>query len=178
MSKAVWRQLQAELAIEPSAKDIRPVTPAKLDAFEKKHGPLPTSYRTFCEVFGAGQIGNLFSIAVPGYQGKARTFDLEHLNQMAHDGQEYKAYSKDPAQHARGLFFCIDLTNSFHFFDPEEVTDSRRHECAVYTVFRDYELKRAADNFGEFITLCCLGRKRPQFIKGVPTEHRFRPVTI
>jgi hypothetical protein len=179
MTKTAWLRLRDELSIEPGADEMRPISPAKLDAFEGKQGlRLPRSYRTFCEVFGAGQIGNLFSIAVPGYRGKAKTFDLEHLNRMAHDGQEYDVYSKDPAQHTRGLFFCVDLVNAFHFFDPEEVTGSRHHEYAVWTVSRDYELKRTFDNFWEFITTGCLGAKRSRLIKGVRTEHRFRAIRI
>jgi hypothetical protein len=179
MSKKVWRFLRSRLAIEPSIDQLRPVTRANLETFEQKQSlRLPNSYRSFCEVFGPGRVGDWFDIAAPGYRGKAATFSLEKLNRMAHDGLEYEVYSKDPSQHARSLFFSLDQMGLYHFFDPVEVTDTRRHEYAVYTLFRDYKVKRTADNFGEFITLCCLGRKRTELIKGVPLEYCFRPVLI
>src|SRR5262245_50182642 len=109
MTKKDWQALLQRLEINTRMGKLTPVNPKKLDAFEKKHNvTLPHSYRTYCEVFGAGEFGTQFQIAVPGYKGKATTYSLEHLDgDMAHSGLEYEVYSKDPKQHKRGIFFCL-----------------------------------------------------------------------
>jgi hypothetical protein len=178
MTKTNWRQLQKRLEINTRLGEVTPVNPTKLIAFERKHGiKLPQSYRTYCEVFGAGEFAMRFKIAVPGYKRHATTFSLDSLNKMAIEGQEFDVYSKDPEQHKRGIFFCLDILGSFHFFDPAEVTDRRRHEYAIYTVFRDFDLQRTAENYWQFITDCCLGDKHNLLIKGSPKQ-LFLPVGV
>src|SRR5262249_54019828 len=135
MTKKDWQRLQRQLEINTRLAELKPIEENELDEFGQPHAvKLPQSRRTFFTELGAGDFRRDFKIAVPGYQGKAMASSLEHLNRMAHEGQEYDLYSKDPEQHKRGLCFCLDILGSFHFFDPAEVTDSRRHEFAIYTV--------------------------------------------
>jgi hypothetical protein len=179
MTKKNWQQLLRRLEINTRMGELPSVNPTKLNAFEGKHGvKLPHSYRSYCEVFGPGEFGERFKIAVPGYKGKAAAFSLERLNSMATEGQDYDVYSKDPEQHKRGIFFSLDILGSFHFFDPAEVTDRRRHEYAVYTVFRSFELQRTADNYWQFITDFCLGDKYHLLVKGSAPPQLFMPVGV
>jgi hypothetical protein len=180
MTKKNWQELLKRLEIDTALGSLQPVDPKDLDSFEAKRGvKLPRSYRKYCEVFGAGEFGRQFKIAVPGYQGPAaEVFSLDELNQMAIEGQEYDVYSKDAEQHKRGIFFCLDILGSFHFFDPAEVTDRVRHEYAIYTVFRDFELKRIADNFWEFITAVCLSKRHSKLVRISPPQQLFMPINM
>jgi hypothetical protein len=87
-------------------------------------------------------------------------------------------YSKDPEQHKRGIFFCVDILRSYHFLDPAEMTNKTGHEYAVYTLFDDYKVQRTAANYWEFVTDCCLGSKHTQLIKDPAPEQVFMPVSV
>jgi SMI1 / KNR4 family (SUKH-1) len=180
MTKRDWQALLKRLEVNTRMGELAPVTAEAIETFEEKRGvKLPRSYRAFCEDFGAGEFGERFKIAAPGYQGDGTGpsfYSLEHLDKAAHEGLEYEVYSPDPEQHKRGVFFCHDTVRSFHFFDPEEVTDRRRREYAVYTLFVDFKVRRTADDFGQFVTDFCLSKKIHQLVKGRPALQLFLPV--
>jgi hypothetical protein len=176
MTKTRWQELLESIKIDTAMGKLKPVRPTALESFEKRRKvKLPRSYRTYCEVFGAGELSEQFKIAVPGYKGATTLYSLEQLDEGARN-VEYTVYAKDTEQYERGLFFSVDIARSHHFFDPADVTESRNHEYAVYTVFSDFKVKRTADNFWEFITDSCLGGKHKQLIKGVPAIPVFMPV--
>ena len=182
VTKTNWKRLLKGIEVDTQAygSKLRPVAPKHLDAYEKRIGlKLPRSYRSFCEVFGPGEFAEQFKVAVPGYRGSAKAFSVEDLDSCARDGDEFKIYSKNPEQHARGIYFCIDLAGTSHFFDPAEVTDARNHEYAVWTVSRYYDrLRRRADKFWQFVTEFYLGPKHRQLILGPTTKPLFMPVGL
>jgi len=178
MTKTQWKQLLKKLDVKNDMGDLSPVTQAALDTFENDCGiRLPSTYRSFCRVFGAGEFGREFLIAVPGFKGESKTNSLQGLQELSHAGLEYDEYSPDPQQHARGVFFAFDILGSKYFFDPEDISDARKNEYAVYTLFRDWEVQRTADNFWQFVTECCLGERHDELIESEePPEQVFRPV--
>jgi hypothetical protein len=180
VTKRDWQRLLKRLEVNTRMGTLAPVTAEAIEAFEEKRGvKLPRSYRAYCQVFGPGEFGERFGIAVPGYHGHGKTpsfYSLEHLDKVAHEGLEYEVYSPDPEQHKRAVFFGHDIVRSYHFFDPEEVTDRRRREYAVYTLFVDYKVRRTAADFGEFITDFCLGKRIHRLVKGQPALQLFMPV--
>src|SRR5262245_37325516 len=178
MTKTRWETLLKGLEINTSMGELTPELTQALDDFEKSRSvKLPLSYRSYCEVFGAGEFGRQFKIAVPGYKGDATVYSLEELDQGAHE-LEYTSYAKDVAQYERSIFFCVDILRSHYFFDPAEASDLRNHEYAVYTLFSDFTVKRTADNFWEFVSDFCLGAKHDQLITDPPATPLFMPVTV
>ena len=180
MTIAKWTKLLSNLETITTQGEVSPVDSLALDEFEAEYGKkLPSSYREFCMVFGAGQLGNHFNIAVPGYRGSAVTFDVQHLtrSQIALADQ-FAELGVDPTQVKRGLFFALDSDGSNHFFDTDKVYGKRRHEYAIYTLFRDCRLKRTADTFWQFVNDFCLGDQRGELIETQrPVERVFRPVS-
>jgi hypothetical protein len=173
-----WKELLGGLTFETDYTTLHPVQTKVITAFEKKRGvKLPASYRAFCRVFGAGDISKQFHIAVPGYKGTANAYRLEHVENMAHEGLEYRHYSKDPGQHERGIFFAMDLLRSYHFFDSSESTGSDGNEYGVYTLFSDFKVRRSADDFGQFVVDVCLGKGHDTVMRGVPVYRTFRPAS-
>ena len=148
-----WASLLDSIEINERMGKLAPAPIERLDACEVELGiKLPPSYRDYCSVFGAGQFGNEYRVAVPGYTGKFRMFSLGEFNEGAHSKIEYEAYSKDPEQHRRGIFFAFDMLERAHFFfDPNE-RKPRTHEYAVYKLESDYELSRVAVNYWELVT--------------------------
>ncbi len=178
MTKKEWETLLGRLEINTRTGKLKPVQPQKLDGFESLFQvKLPLSYRGYCEAFGTGELGMQFQIAVPGYEGSARHYSLEFLQDLAHAGIEYELYSKDPEQHRRGIFFGLDIGGWYFFFDPADITDRERHEYAVYHLSPALDrLERTGTNFAEFITEYCLGAKHDQLISDLPAEQLFLPV--
>jgi SMI1 / KNR4 family (SUKH-1) len=90
VTKKNWQVLLKRLQLDGSMSKLAVVDSTTLDEFESEHGiKLPKSYRTYCQVFGAGEFGSQFKVAVPGYQGIAEAYSLDSLNEMAHEGQDY-----------------------------------------------------------------------------------------
>jgi hypothetical protein len=178
MTKTRWQKLLHDLTIDSGMGKLTPVRVKALDTFERKRRvKLPRSYRTYCEVFGAGEFGREFQIAVPRRKGLLTAYSLDELDVGAHN-IDYHEYAKDPAEYERGIVFATDIANSYHFFDPSEVTDRNHHEYAVYTLFRDYKVQRMAENFWEFVTDCCLGKKRRKLISGSHATSLFMPADL
>jgi hypothetical protein len=154
-----WRQLLG--AIEMIG-ELHPVDESALDGYEKQTGfKLPASYRYFCRVFGPGNIGDWYEIAVPGFTGKSPTsHDLETVGRLYHEGRDWREYSDDPRQFERAVVFGGDCTGALYFWDPAEQTDKRRRECAVYALWRDWSRERVCDTFWEFANICLHRRAR------------------
>jgi hypothetical protein len=147
-----WRQLLKALN---TIGELHPIA-TTLDAYEKRSGfKLPSSYRHFRRVFGAGRIGDWFEIAVPGFTGKSPgSYDLETVGGTYRERLEWREYSDDPQQFERGIVFGSDCTGALFLWDPAERTDRRRHECAIYAVWRDWSRERVCDTFWEFANIC------------------------
>ncbi|QDT39961.1 hypothetical protein Pan241w_00140 [Gimesia alba] len=161
MSEQDWKALLANLNIITNGDKVTPVSTETLVTFERKQGiKLPSSYRSYCRVFGAGQFANLFNIAIPGYSGRSPTYSVEYLsNSQIELADQLAELGTDASQIKRSIFFSFDLIGSNHFFDPEDITDKHKTEYAVYTLFRNCDVQRSAIYFWEFITLSCLGNK-------------------
>lgn len=179
MTPSKWKKLLKELEIETTMGAIAPVDKVVLDSCENDlGGKLPSSYRSFCSVFGAGEFAREFRIAVPGFEGESETYSLLGLQKLSHEGLEYDEYSPDPEQHARSVFFAVDILRSKYFLDPNDTTDASKNEYGVYVLFRDWEVRRIADNFWGFVTELCLGERHKELIdSGGPPEQVFRPVS-
>ncbi len=148
------------------------------------HIKLPDSYRSFCRVFGVGSFGRGdFNIAVPGYNGNAETYSLEYLTDSQ---REFAGQLGDlglaPDQISRGIVILIDMSRSTHFFDPKDVTGPKKHEYAVFSLYRNYEVERTFDSFWDFVTIGCLDEKRNYLLaleddEGESPQQTFQPMT-
>lgn len=180
MTQQDWKALLTNLKIITNGDKVTPVDYKILDTFEKDQGvKLPSSYRTYCHMFGAGQIANLFNIAVPGYSGQTPPYSTEYLSKSQIDlADQYAELGVDSTQLKRSIFFCFDIIGSNHFFDPEDVIDNKNSEYAVFTLFRSGEIQRSANDFWEFITVFCLGDKCNKLIIDVDSPDQvFRPMS-
>lgn len=179
MDKPQWKALLKTLRVETLMGKITPVDESALKSFEKGSGvALPASYRSFCSVFGAGELGKDFYISAPGVHHTLSTWSLQRLQKQAQVGLDYFEYSPDPQQHARGVFFCTDILTRKYFFDPEDVQNARGHEYAVYCLSRDWEVKRVCDGFGQFVTDFCVGSRHNELFEDEqPVQQLFRPVS-
>ena len=179
MTKSKWKQLLKTLKTDSLMGELSPVDKAALDSFESTVGvKLPSSYRLFCSVFGAGEFARAVGIAAPGFQGKSTKYSLERLQSLAKEDLEYEEYSPDPGQHARSVFFANDIVGSMYFFDPYDITDVSKNEYGVYRLFRDWEVQRIADDFWIFVTNMILGEQHKKLFEDEePPELIFRPVS-
>jgi hypothetical protein len=153
MNEDDWRQMLAGLDL---IGELHPVALQTLDAYEQRTGfKLPASYRHFCCTFGPGSLMDWFEIAVPDFKGRSpNSHDLETVGRNAHEHREWQEYSDDPQQYERAVIFGGDCTAAHYFWDPTQRTDKRRHECAIYVVWRDWSRERVCDTFWEFANIC------------------------
>lgn len=179
MTTSQWKKVLAALEVDTLMGESSPVEASALDQFETQAGvALPVSYRSYCSVFGAGELGRLVEIAVPNYPGEAVKYSLEWLQELAQDDLEYDEYSPDPAQHARSVFFANDITGAMYFFDPDDVTAPKENEYGVYRLLSDFEVYRVADDFGAFVTEVVLGGQYELLVDDEESpEQIFRPVS-
>src|SRR5262245_24316724 len=91
-------------------------------------------------------------IATTGRPVEKSFYSIEHVEDAAHNDIDAETYSKNLDQHKRGLFFGVDDSGGYYFFDPAEVTDSTHHEYAIYVLRRNFALARLADTFWAFVT--------------------------
>ena len=185
MTDAKWKTVLQQLEIVNGENGLHTVDAASLKAAESSlRIKLPDSYRSFARVFGIGSFGRGdFNVAAPGCIGKAKTYSLEYLtNSQRGFAAQLGDLGLDPNQIARGIFFATDMSGSNHFFDPADVTDPKKHEYAVVSLYRNYEIERTFDSFWDFITVGCLGERR-NYLLGVENEEgesppqTFQPVT-
>lgn len=185
MTDAKWRTVLKRLEIVNGEDGLHTVDSDLLKSAESSlHIKLPDSYRSFCRVFGVGSFGTGdFNIAVPGYNGKTKTYSLEYLtNSQREFAGQLGDLGLDPDQITRGIFFAIDMSRTNHFFDPEDVTNSKKNEYAVFSLYRNYEIERTFDNFWDFVTKGCLGERRNYLLaledeEGESPQQTFQPIT-
>src|SRR5206468_4063398 len=87
-----WQEVYDRIEIRYSrwGKPAPRPTSEQIDAFEAAYGfKLPPSYRSFLQVFGAGEINSMFRIAAPG--GPAH-YNLEAMNDEARELVAYQGY--------------------------------------------------------------------------------------
>lgn len=155
MDESGWKATLKSLTVigEP-----QPVRASALDAYEREtRFKLPASYRSFCRVFGPGDVGDWFSVSVPGFKAPAKDrwkYDLAAKTAYYRAGLDWAEYSADPEQFARSVVFADDCTGAMFLWDPAEATSPEAHECAVYAVWRDWTQERVSDTFVGFIDIC------------------------
>jgi hypothetical protein len=160
VDETAWQSLLATLVVKG---EPRPVPTTALDAHERELGcELPASYRAFCQVFGPGDVGDWFNVAVPGFLGKRGNrsrsarwqYDLVAKTAYYQRGLEWDEYAADPRQFERAIIFADDCTGALFFWDPTEVTVPHAHERAIYAVWRDWTQERVSDTFWDFVSVC------------------------
>ena len=175
MNVLEWKAFAKRLTIVDGVP--RPVSDRLITICERRlRVSLPASYRAYCKVLGAGRLAKFVEIAVPG-GGRDRAddyFNLAKLNQTK--PMDYEEYAADPGQVTRSVVFGDSGCRETFFWDPQDITDRRRHEYGIYVRFEDWQTRRLADTFCEFICDVVLGeRHREMYIKG-PLPHVFEPV--
>jgi hypothetical protein len=155
VDEAAWKALLATLQVYG---ELHPVSTDALDAYERETGfQLPASYRGFCRVFGPGDVGDWYNVAVPGFEGKPKNrnrYDLVAKTETYRYGREWAEYAADPEQFERAIIFGDDCTGAVFFWDPAEITVPDAHERAIYAVWRDWTQERVSDTFGDFVKIC------------------------
>lgn len=153
MNESDWREL---LEAFETVGELHPVEMKVLDDYESCSGfKLPASYRHFCKVFGPGNVGDWFEIAVPEFKGKTPTkYDIESLTSKYRESLNRCESLDDPHQLKRAVIFGSDCTGAIYFWDPAEHTDEERNECAIYAVWRDFNREQVSDTFWEFANIC------------------------
>jgi hypothetical protein len=154
MSIQDWRTLLKAMSVRGK---LHPATAEELDQYETKSGfRLPSSYRDFCRVFGPGQIGGWYQLAVPHLEkkGKKKLYDLAGKTKFYHDGLEWEEYAPDPKRFQRSVIFGDDNTGAVYYWDPEEITVPKKSEYAIYAMFRDFTGEKLCDTFWDFVGIC------------------------
>jgi hypothetical protein len=150
-----WKALLESLVV---AGNPHPVLASALNTYERQaEFELPSSYRNFCRVFGPGDIGDWYSVAVPGFEGKPRSrnrYDLGAKTAFYRNGRDWEEYAADAEQFKRAVIFADDCTGAVYFWDPAEVTESATREQAIYAVWRDWSQERVSDTFWGFVNIC------------------------
>lgn len=168
MSTYAWDGFRQSMKFPKGESRYRPDEQAIRELEQKAGVRLPKSYCEFMKGFGPGVLGNVFEISAPGY-GRGELFDLWSLSRSVHETKtEADAYSPDPAQHDRFLFFARDVAVVFYAWDPNEVTNSDGSEFAIYAQFRDWEVQRLASSFFEFITEVAVGPRHAELYEDPP----------
>jgi len=163
MAVELWDGFGATLKIDLRRGD-RPLpkpTPEALDRYERETGfKFPESYREWLAALGPGEFVENFVLHAPGYPPSYRRIRLENLDENYDNvrtiEEKYLRSSADPSREdpdrARRLRpFCRTHGGETIGWDPEEVTDPDRHECAVYQLERDFTLTRLAPSFRGFV---------------------------
>jgi hypothetical protein len=171
MAANQWQELFNSLRFEPG-KPCATSSDAKISEFEKSSGfRLPASYGAWVKLFGPGELSKCFRIVAPGFTEIGDACDLMSFMRASqedvHD-DDVAAYAPDAAQFRRMIFFCEDVGTHHYGWDPAEVTDKARNECAIYVFFREWEVRRLADTFAEFIQDIVLGERHAELYEDAP----------
>jgi hypothetical protein len=131
-------------------------TAAELDAAESELGfRFPASYRAFAETFGLGGIlvsslPELYVLTVP--PGGDRDGVFYSVVDMTRDWEEVTWVEEGLDERIEQMISFGGDEGHFRFaFDPEDVTDARRHEYRVYSVGRGGSLQVAGDSFTDWL---------------------------
>ena len=159
-SKEDWIELGRRLDIAYGVA-LNPVSVHTLDEYERMNGiRLPTSYREYCIVFGPGDFEGhgQFKMSVPGYSGICEWYSLDRLNRLTKADFNFQKSIATSERFREGLLFCVDEDGAFYFFDLKEATELPPGcEYAVYSIGRDYVIRRMSNDFWQFVREQCLG---------------------
>jgi hypothetical protein len=139
MSLQHWQKLLESIEVLGT---VHPVPEEDLVAFESEWAhPLPSSYRSYCKVFGPGELAGWYNVATPKYLGYYKeNYDLAAKNAACHEGRDRREYSSDPEQFERALIIADDSATAIYFWDWTEYSVKKDNEYAVYAMFRDWTL--------------------------------------
>jgi hypothetical protein len=186
MNKRDAHRLHQQLVVHASPDDeYAPVpTDEEFDQFKAKIGlPLPNSYRNFVLEFGPGELAGIFRIAVPNCRVPAFNLDREvaahkKLFKGTMARLRLKKYD-DPEQVQRMIVFSTTYRGESYCWDPEDITDKRGHEYAVYLLTRaSRKPERIADSFGEFVSEYCLGSRFLDYFSDDTRSKSFSPAYL
>lgn len=171
MDDAAWYALLNSMKTDGT---LFPCTASQLDAFEEQTDVrLPGSYRSFCRVFGPGNLGNWFEFAAPGYSGhQPNQWDLAGKNAAIRASREWEEYAEDVSQFRRAVIFAGDEATGTFLFDPSDVTAAADNEYAVFAVWRDWTTERVCDTFEEFVAICLHRGTRTLYDEAVSLTYR------
>ena len=80
MTQVQWKKFFKTICIRTDIESVTPVQHADIDEFENAFDvKLPSSYRSYCLVFGAGEFGKTIKRSIPGYKGRTVIFGLKKL---------------------------------------------------------------------------------------------------
>jgi hypothetical protein len=167
-----WDEILASLKVTGT---INPPSEADLAEYETEQKfKLPASYRGYCEVFGPGELGNWYVLATPGYTGKhTNKYNLADKTRFFREGLDWEEYSTDPEQFSRAIIFGSDGSGTIYFWDPTEITATKKREYAIYVMFRNWKVKRVCDTFWQFIQICL--QQGDKVLYDDPPDLVFRP---
>lgn len=154
MSIKHWTDLVSTLEVP---RKLHPVKERDLLVYEKTNSQLPSSYKDYCQVFGSGELAEWLQIATPGYSGDAKNrYDLTAKTEFYHNNLEWNEYAPDPDQFRRAIIFGDDSTGTLYFWDPERIlgAKTKRPECAIYAIFRNWTVQHICNSFADFIDVC------------------------
>jgi hypothetical protein len=167
-----WKALYSSLKHIPAVgTPVRKPTDVEYNEFEKATGfRLPKSYKEFAKVFGAGELGNYYSIRAPGCAVEGATSfnrqaDLAFFNKSLRekDDQLWYAFVKeqyrgDADRISRLVCFADNATSELIAWDPEDVRDKAGPEYGIYIIIREEDhSKLLATSFPLFIEEVCFG---------------------
>lgn len=156
-----WQSLLEQFEVMPVEGNLAPPpTAAELDRFEAEFKfRLPTSYRGFVQVFGAGYLefgGTDISILAPyvnniSYDIKNENFDFDPERMESEDQGEDELY---PVRLERSFLFGNSSMGDHFLLDPQVVTDVDNSEYEIIALIRaDEDVTPLARTFREFIEL-------------------------
>ncbi len=156
----IWQSLFQRISTEKEGDRFCP-TDQDVSAFEDEWKTcLPTSYKSFIQVFGPGTLAQEFKFYAPG-SGDS-TWDLSHLND--HYQKAIRRLRGNPDAVARPDFLLqmIWFASTFHGtifgWNPSEVTDAKGCEYEIYMMDRsDPDARPISSSFEEFVNQICLG---------------------
>lgn len=131
---------------------VPPPLPDTLAAFEASCGlKLPSTYREFVLLFGAGELSGLFRIAAP--MDVDSRYELGRFNAELHgkDDERLLDHFGLGERTLNVIFFAATGGGVLFGWLTDEVTDAVTHEYAVYEFAESGEMRRVADTFWDFI---------------------------
>lgn len=156
-----WSALAGGISIVSSPNDVPKPTLEDCTEAEASLGiTLPSSYKEFITVFGAGDLAKEFQLFAPNCPNMR--YDLVSVNrdvreQLVKDNLA-ENYSDDPAQTLRLVIFARNFDSDEFGWDSAQVTLSKESEYKVYLLPRLLGANEYyTDTFEEFVLELCLG---------------------
>ena len=160
MWENTWQELLAKLEIrlQPGWTSLPRPSEDDLTQFESIHNfQLPTSYKSFIKLFGAGTLAFDFKLLAPAC-GESPRYNLQLFNQVTKTGftPTFLQFFSDPDRVQRLVYFAVPESADLIGWDPEDVRDSDNHEYGIYELGASEDLELIAGSFSEFIHSFCL----------------------